>query len=136
MVLAFDDDSLNIGIGVNGKVSEKLKLGTTLAYVSNTDKYAQSIGANPAPGSAQLLQVSGGLPDVVYRRLDLRVFGAYDLSERSTIRFDAGYQRLTYEDWTFGYNGTPFLYSDNTTVWIQPNQNVGYLGLSYIYSWK
>ena len=135
-VLAFDDKSLNAGIGVNGKATEKLKIGGLLSYVNNTDSYSQGLGVNPAPGNAQLLAATGGLPDVVYRRTEFRVFGNYELSPRSALRFDAAYQRLTYEDWGFAYGGTPFLYSDNTTVYLQPDQNVGYLGLSYIYSWK
>jgi MtrB/PioB family decaheme-associated outer membrane protein len=135
-VLAFDDKSFNAGIGVNGKATEKLKLGGLLSFISNTDTYSQGLDVNPAPGNAQLLAVTGGLPDVVYRRTEFRIFGNYDLSARSALRFDAAYQRLTYEDWGFAYGGTPFLYSDNTTVYLQPDQNVGYLGLSYIYSWK
>jgi MtrB/PioB family decaheme-associated outer membrane protein len=135
-VLAFDDKAFNAGIGINGKVSEKLKLGGLLSYVSNTDTYSQGLVANPAPGNAELLAVSGGLPDVVYRRTEFRIFGNYELSPRSALRFDAAYQRLTYEDWGFAYGGTPFLYSDNTTAYIQPDQNVGYLGVSYIYRWK
>jgi len=135
-VLAFDDKSFNAGIGVNGKVSEKLKLGGLLSYINNTDTYSQGLDANPAPGNAELLAVSGGLPDVVYRRTEFRLFGNYELSARSSLRFDAAYQRLTYEDWGFAYGGTPFLYSDNTTVYLQPDQNVGYLGVSYIYAWK
>ena len=135
-ILGFDDKSMNAGIGFTGKVSEKLRLGGTLSLISNTDSYAQGIDVNPAPGNAQLLIATGGLPDTVYRRTELRLFGTYGLTERSTLRFDAAYQRLTYEDWGFAYGGTPFLYSDNTTVYLQPNQNVGYLGLSYIYTWR
>jgi len=135
-VLAFDDKSLNAGIGVNGKVTEKLKLGGMLSFVNNTDSYSQGLDVNPAPGNAELLAVTGGLPDVVYRRTEFRLFGNYSLTDRSALRFDAAYQRLTYEDWGFAYGGTPFLYSDNTTVYLQPDQNVGYLGVSYIYSWK
>jgi MtrB/PioB family decaheme-associated outer membrane protein len=135
-VLAFDDKMLNAGVGVNGQATEKLKLGGMLSFVSNTDKYSQSLDVNPSPGNAQLLAVSGGLPDVVFRRTELRLFGTYGLSARSTIRVDGGYQRLTYEDWGFAYGGTPFLYSDNTTVYLKPDQNVGYLGVSYIFSWK
>ena len=135
-VLAFDDKSLNAGIGVNGKATEKLKIGGLLSFVSNTDSYSQGLDVNPAPGNAELLAATGGLPDVVYRRTEFRLFGNYSLSDRSALRFDAAYQRLTYEDWGFAYGGTPFLYSDNTTVYLQPDQNVGYLGLSYIYSWK
>jgi len=52
------------------------------------------------------------------------------------VRLDAAYQWLTYNDWGYAYNGVPFLYSDNTTVYLQPSQNVGYIGVSYIYSWK
>jgi MtrB/PioB family decaheme-associated outer membrane protein len=135
-ILAFDDKSFNAGIGVNGKASEKLMIGGLLSYISNEDKYAQTLGADAAPGSAQLLAVTGGLPDILYRRTELRLFGSYAFRERSTIRVDAAYQRLTYDDWGFAYGGTPFLYSDNTTVYLQPDQNVGYLGISYIYSLK
>jgi hypothetical protein len=82
------------------------------------------------------LTATGGLPDVVFRRMDLRLFGTYAFSDRSTFRADASYQRLTYEDWGWAFGGTPFLYSDNSTVYLQPDQNVGYIGFSYIYSWK
>jgi MtrB/PioB family decaheme-associated outer membrane protein len=135
-ILAFEDKSLAAGVGFNGKVSEQFQLGGLLSYVSNEDKYQQSLGANPAAGLPQLLAVTGGLPDIVFRRLDIRLYGSYALSERSTLRADAAYQRLTYDDWGYNYNGVPFLYSDNSTVYLQPNQNVGYLGVSYVYSWK
>jgi MtrB/PioB family decaheme-associated outer membrane protein len=135
-ILAFDDSSFMAGIGFNGRPSEKLQIGGTLSYVTNTDKYAQSLGANSAPGNAQLLAVTGGLPDVLYRRTELRLFGTYAYSPSSSFRLDAAYQRLTYDDWGWQFGGTPFLYSDNTSVYLQPNQNVGYLGISYIYSWR
>jgi MtrB/PioB family decaheme-associated outer membrane protein len=135
-ILAFDDSSFNAGIGFNGKASERLRLGGTLSYISNEDKYAQTLGTNPAAGLTQLLAVTGGLPDIVYRRMELRLFGTYAFSDRSTVRVDGAYQRLTYDDWGFAFNGVPFLYSDNSTVHLQPDQNVGYFGISYIYSWK
>jgi MtrB/PioB family decaheme-associated outer membrane protein len=135
-ILAFNEDNLNAGVGVNGKVGEKWRLGGTLSYVSTVDQYLQSLGATALPGSAQLLAATGGLPDITYRRTELRLFGTYAMTPRSTIRFDAAYQRLTYNDWGYAYDGTPFLYSDNTSVYLQPQQNVGYLGVSYVYSWK
>ncbi len=135
-ILAFDDSSFTAGIGFNGKASERLQLGGTLSYISNVDKYAQTLGATSAPGSAQLLAVTGGLPDITYRRTELRLFGTYAFSEKSTVKLDAAYQRLTYDDWGYTYNGVPFLYSDNSTVTLQPQQNVGYVGVSYLYSWK
>ncbi len=135
-ILAFDDSSFNAGVGFTGKASERLQLGGTFSYVSNEDKYSQTLGPNASPGNPQLLAATGGLPDIVYRRMELRLFGTYAFSERSTFRVDGAYQRLTYDDWGFAYGGTPFLYSDNSTVYLQPDQNVGYLGVSYIYSWK
>ena len=84
----------------------------------------------------ELLAVTGGLPDIVYKRTELRLFGTYGFSERSSLRVDAAYQHLTYDDWGYAYGGTPFLYSDNSTVVLQPTQNVGYLGVSYVYSWR
>jgi hypothetical protein len=83
-----------------------------------------------------LLAASGGLPEVTFRRMDLRLFGTYAFTERSTIRADVAYQKLTYNDWGWAYGGTPFLYSDNSTVYLQPDQNVGYIGVSYIYYLK
>jgi MtrB/PioB family decaheme-associated outer membrane protein len=135
-ILAFEDNTFNAGIGVTGKVGEKLKLGGTLSYINNTDKYAQTLAPNASAANAALLAVTGGLPDIVYRRTELRLFGTYDFGQRSSLRVDAAYQHLTYDDWGYAYGGTPFLYSDNSTVVLQPTQNVGYLGISYIYSWR
>ena len=133
-IMAFDDNAFNAGIGFTGKASEKLRLGGSLSWVSNTDKYTQSVGPGTTAGNAALLAATGGLPEVVFRRMDLKLYGTYAFSDRSSIRANAGYQRLTYEDWGWAYGGTPFLYSDNSTVYLQPDQNVGYLGISYIYS--
>jgi MtrB/PioB family decaheme-associated outer membrane protein len=135
-ILAFDENSFNVGIGFSGKPTEKLQVGGTLSYINNVDKYAQTLGAVSSPGSAQLLAATGGLPDITFRRTELRLFGKYAISEKSTVRMDAAYQRVTYDDWAYAYNGVPFLYSDNSTVALQPQQNVGYIGVSYIYSWK
>jgi MtrB/PioB family decaheme-associated outer membrane protein len=133
-VLGFEDSSFNAGVGTTGRLGEKWKVGGTLSYINNVDKYQQGLSVPTNPGNAQLLAVSGGLPDITYRRTELRLFGAYTWSDRSTIRADAAYQRLQYTDWGYGYNGVPYLFSDNTTVSLQPNQNVGYIGLSYIYT--
>ena len=84
-ILAFDDSSLNAGIGFNGKASERLQLGGTLSYVGNEDELHTNIGANPAAGLPQLLAVTGGLPDIVYRRMELRLFGSYTFTDRSTV---------------------------------------------------
>ena len=97
--------------------ARRLQLGGTLSYISNEDKYAQTLGRQRGPGQCRnCWRVTGGLPDIVFRRMELRLFGNYAFSDKSTVRFDAAYQRLTYDDWGYAFGGTPFLYSDNSTV--------------------
>ena len=39
-------------------------------------------------------------------------------------------------DWTYGLDGTPFLFGDNTTVSQLRSQKVTFVGLSYIHQWR
>lgn len=135
-VLAYDNTSVNLGLGLNGKVSEKLRIGGNLSYADDRSVYAQSLDAGAGLSSAQLLAATGGLPDILFRQTELRLFGRYELSVASALRVDAIYQRVKTTDWGFGYGGVPFLYSDNTTLNQQQLQNVTYLGLSYSYAWR
>jgi hypothetical protein len=117
-------------------VSEKLRIGGNLSYADDRSVYAQSLDAGAGLSSAQLLAATGGLPDILFRQTELRLFGRYELSVASALRVDAIYQRVKTTDWGFGYGGVPFLYSDNTTLNQQQLQNVTYLGLSYSYAWR
>jgi MtrB/PioB family decaheme-associated outer membrane protein len=135
-ILAFDNTNTAAGLGVNGKPLESLEIGGSIGYVRDKNAYAQSLDASASPGSAALLAAAGGLPDIVYEATYLKLFGKYALTAASALRVDAQYQRSKWNDWGSGYNGTPFVYSDNTTLSMKPVQNVGYLGVSYIYSWR
>ena len=86
------------------------------------------------PGLDNLL--GGGLPDVRYRLTSLKFFGKYALEKDADIRIDLVHQRAKLEEWTWGYNGVPFAFSDNSSIVLQPNQNVTYLGAAYIYKLK
>ena len=66
----------------------------------------------------------------------MRLFGKYTLAERSVLRFDAVYQSTKYDDWGYLYGTTPYRYGDNSTVSISQDQNVFYLGVSYVYKWR
>jgi len=46
------------------------------------------------------------------------------------------HDRQKLNEWTWGFNGVPFLYSDNTTVGLNPNQNVTFVGVRYVYRWQ
>lgn len=47
------------------------------------------------------------------------------------IRVDLIHQRTKLDEWTWGYNGVPFAYSDNTTVTLNQNQGAGVFCLAF-----
>mgnify|MGYP003758451281 FL=1 len=96
------------------------------------DEYKQDLDASASAANVAFLAASGGLPDVTYRQVTLRMFGKYALEKNSAVRVDFIHQHTTLNEWTWGYNGTPFVFSDNTTVYLNPKQNVSYLGATYI----
>jgi len=124
-----EDVNTSIGLGVVGKPSSHLELGGELSYMKDTNRYQQSMASGAAI-------VGGGLPDVTYRVTSLKVYGKYALKDNADIRVDLVHQSVQFDEWTWGNNGTPFAYSDNTTVAMQPNQHVTFLGASYVYKFR
>ncbi|MCX7169860.1 MAG: MtrB/PioB family decaheme-associated outer membrane protein, partial [Proteobacteria bacterium] len=116
----------SFGIGVNGKPMALLEVGADLAYLGDNNRYQQSMSNGTAVAG-------GGLPDVRFRQTTLKLFGKYALQKNVDVRVDLVHQRSKLEEWTWGYNGIPFVFSDNSSVGMQPSQNVTYLGAAYIY---
>ena len=98
--------------------------------------YQAIVSAIANPGSADLLAATGGLPDIVYRRLELRAFGNYRITKTSFVRVDVVHQRVNFNDWAFGYDGVPYVYSDGTTLTQQQSQNATFAGVRYIHKWQ
>ena len=116
--------STSVGLGVTGKPSSGLELGADLSYLDDSNRYGLGSGnASPA----------GVLPDVSYRMTMLKLFGKLALNASSDLRVDLVHQNVKFNEWTWGYAGVPFAYSDNTTLSMRPNQNVTYLGVKYVY---
>ena len=120
------------GLGINGKPTGRLTVGGDLLLSADKDKYQQDLDASASAASKTLLATSGGLPDVTFRQFTARMFGKYAIEKNSAVRVDFIHQRTKLNEWTWGYNGTPFVYSDNTTVYLNPKQSVSYLGATYI----
>jgi len=76
------------------------------------------------------------LPDSSYRATILKLWGKFAIDKKSDIRIDLIQQWANYNDWNWGYNGVPFTYSDNSTVSMQPTQNVTFIGARYIYKFR
>jgi MtrB/PioB family decaheme-associated outer membrane protein len=134
-IIAFDNTATTFGLGVTGRPTGKLEVGGTLAFINDKNEFAQTLDATAAPGSAALLAATGGLPDILFRQTTLKVFGKYTLDKQSAVRVELGHQRSKWTDWAWNHNGTPFVYSDATTVNRKPNQNVTFIGVRYIYRW-
>jgi len=135
-IMAFDNESTTVGFGVVGKPTSKIEVGGTLSYFNDKNVYAQTLDPTASAGSFALLDATGGLPDIVFRTTELRLFGTYKLSDEASWRLDLVHQRADFNDWAYGYSGVPFVYSDNTTLTQMQKQGVTYLGLSYIHRWN
>jgi len=131
--MAFENTSFNAGLGFTGKIASNFEIGGTLSFSDDQSVYAQTLDAFAGADSVALLAASGGLPDVVYRQTALKLYGNYALDKRSSIRVDLIHQRTQVRDWAWGYSGVPFAFSDGTTLSQKQSQNVGFIGVSYVY---
>ncbi len=133
----------SFGLGVNGKATSRLELGAQLTLLRDSTRYGLlaspgTAGTLPnitqtAPSAANLAQAAIGLPDVRYTSSTLNLFGKYALNKKSDIRVSMLYQRATMDEWAWSNNGVSFVYGDNTTVKLNPEQSVTFVGASYVY---
>ena len=122
-----DNVTSNFGVGLVGKLNAKTEVGADLSYLDDNNVYGLGSGNASAPGV---------LPDVSYRSVALKLFGKYALDARSDVRVDLIHVNTAFSEWTWGYAGVPYAYSDHSTVSMQANQNVSYLGVKYVYKLK
>ncbi len=120
-----------VGLGVVGKPTSRIEFGANLNFLNDRNRYGQVQDAALSAANRTFLAASGGLPDVTFRQTALKLFGTYALDKTSSMRVDLIHQRTKLDEWTWGYNGVPFTYVDNTTVSQQSHQNVTFLGVSY-----
>ena len=130
------DTNDSFGMGLIGKVSERLQMGADFTYLNDKLVYLQELDEAASATNIAFLAASGGLPDVTYRLLRLKLYGQYLVDKASSVRVDLIHQRTKFNEWTYQYNGVPFTYSDNTTLSAKEDQNVTFIGVSYIYRWQ
>ncbi|MGC2047950.1 MAG: MtrB/PioB family outer membrane beta-barrel protein, partial [Gallionella sp.] len=138
-IASLRDRNDTVGLGVMGKPTGRFEVGGDLSYLNDINRYTQQQDAGTGTASAAnlangaLLAASGGLPDVIFRQITLKLFGKYALEKYADIRVDLIHQRTNLNEWTWENNGVPFAYSDNTTVSMDPNQYVTFIGATYNY---
>lgn len=135
-VMAYDNDNTSIGVGAVGKVDSKLQVGGALSWFNDRNAYSQTLERNADYASTVLLAATGGLPDIVFRTTELRLFGRYLLTKNSSMQLDFIHYRARFNDWSYRYDGTPFVFSDNTTVEQLQRQKASFVGVTYTHRWQ
>ncbi|MFC5499454.1 MtrB/PioB family decaheme-associated outer membrane protein [Caenimonas terrae] len=134
-LLAYDNRTTTLGLGFTGKPAARWEVGGSLAFIEDRNAYNQTLDATADAGSAALLAATGGLPDITFRQTAVRLFGKYTLDKQRSLRIDVVHQRSFSSDWSWGYNGVPFTYSDGTTVNARQSQSVSFIGVTYTHRW-
>jgi MtrB/PioB family decaheme-associated outer membrane protein len=135
-ILSFDNKTVGAGLCVAGKLAGKIEIGADVSYIDDKSVYAQALTATAAPSSVALLAATGPLPDILFRQTRVTLFGLYDLDKSSQLRLTLIYQHSKWNDWTWGYNDVPFVYSDGSTVSQKPIQEAAFIGFAYTYRWR
>lgn len=126
----------SLGIGLAGQASSRLELGADLSYLNDSTQYNQELDGAASANNRTFFNQQGGLPQVSYNEYRLLLYGKYALRKNADVRVTLAHQRTRLDEWTWGYNGVPFTYSDNTTVSFDTRQHVTFIGASYIYKWQ
>jgi MtrB/PioB family decaheme-associated outer membrane protein len=130
-------DSDAAGLGFRGKIG-KIDVGGELSWVDDDNAYQQqlAVSANTAAVIATntaFLAAQGGLPNVRFRGTSIKLFGSYAFDKHGSLHLGLTHARNKLNEWTWGYNGVPFFYSDYTTVSMLQNQQVSAVSLNYAY---
>jgi MtrB/PioB family decaheme-associated outer membrane protein len=123
--------STAFGLGINGQPSGVLEVGAGVSFVRDVTQYTLSPDSATTPNN--VAQNAVGLPDTKFSETRYGVFAKYALSKQSDVRFDVSYIISKLDEWSWGFNGVPWVYSDGTTVSLNPDQRVTFGALRYIY---
>ncbi|MDH5435303.1 MAG: MtrB/PioB family decaheme-associated outer membrane protein [Gammaproteobacteria bacterium] len=136
------DTGDSIGLGLEGKLNSKLRMGGNLEWTRTNSEYDQDIVPNDVGVSGSTLfypGTTGPLPDIKSTVLKLDIFAEYAVEKNADLRFDLIYQHWETNDWTWEFsNGSPFAYgtNDDTQIRADQNQEATFIGVRYIYKFK
>jgi MtrB/PioB family decaheme-associated outer membrane protein len=131
------DKNNTAGVGITGIAGPRIHWGGDLMFIHDNNQY--NMGLDSGASAQNIAYFNSGLPfipDATFRDLRIKLFGSYLLQKNSDIRVEVVHDRTKLDEWQWGYNGIPFLYSDNTTVNLKPDQNVTYVSVVYTYRFK
>ena len=143
-----EDTGDSFGIGTQGRVGGKTRIGADFQWIRNTNRYPESLtlaGAGSTFPVSAGQTVIGPLPDIENKLTRLKFFATYAAQKNAELRFDFIHERWTTNDWSWLFaDGTPYTYTggtapnffDGTTVTQSPKQTSNFLGIRYIYRFQ
>jgi MtrB/PioB family decaheme-associated outer membrane protein len=136
------DDTRNtdetVGISVSGNVTANWQVGMDLLATRDKTTFSNTVASGNVGGDGNIAGWTGQtlpgnyLPTITYRTDKVNLRGKYALDKVSDLLLGLTYQHFKTDDWQWGYNGTPFVYSDNTTVSQPMSQVLKFVSASYV----
>ncbi|HZX31836.1 MAG TPA: MtrB/PioB family decaheme-associated outer membrane protein [Rhodocyclaceae bacterium] len=120
----------SIGVGVRGKVTGSIDVGADAMVSSDLSRY--TLGAN----------ANSSIPDIKYDQTTLKFFGRYAVNKDTKVRLDYLFDQRKIKDWTWngtgtaGANGLPYIYTDGTWLYQNPQDKVHFIGVSVNYAFR
>lgn len=114
---------VNYGVGVKGKLSGKLDLGVDLLVAEDLSKYGLGGAAT-------------SLPDIDNVQTTVKLFATYAWDKNTLVRLDYIHDRRKTNDWTWNGVTTPYVYTDGSWLYQDPNQTVNFVGVAVQYSFR
>lgn len=119
----------SIGIGARGKLPKGIEIGADLIYAYDRTRYNQG---KDGYGAFSNTTVPSGLPDITYEQQTLKLFGTYPIDPSLTARLDYVIDRRKVNDWTW----SNWTYTDGTSISLNPNGRVYFIGMSLRYAFR
>jgi MtrB/PioB family decaheme-associated outer membrane protein len=126
----------NLGLGVRGAPTGKLEVGADFTFSYETNRTALGVIGTQTAATATSPNGPGALPVAAFRQLNLNIFGKYAVDKNADIKVNLAHQRYYSNEWFWNNNGTSFFYTDGTTVTQKDQQNVTFIGATYIYKFQ
>jgi len=113
----------NYGFGAKGKLAGKWDVGADLLFAEDNSKYGLGGAAT-------------SLPDINNVQTTFKLFASYAWDKNTDVRLDYVHDRRKTNDWTWNGTTTPYVYTDGTWLYQNPNESVNFLGVSVKYSFR
>ncbi len=138
----FGDDTRNtdetVGLDISGKAASNWMVGLNILSARDQTTFNNIVASGNIGGAGNIAgwtaQTLPGnyLPPINYRTDKVNLRGKYTLDKTADVLVGMSYHRFKTDDWQWGYNGIPFIYSDNTTVSQPMSQILKFISASYL----